>query len=190
MQVRVKPVGAAGLAAVAPALETLEWTRRVLALRAEAASDALVLVNDRADVARALAPEGADGLHVGQDDLPPAEARAFLGPELLLGLSTHDARQVARALAAPVDYLGFGPVRPSATKGHAHGLGAEAAWVAADAARPLPVFPIGGIDATVALELAPVGRAAVSSAILAAPDPAAAARALRAALDEERERGA
>lgn len=187
VQVRVKPPGAAGNAASGPpasALETRAWTERVLALRAELASAALVLVNDRVDVARLLAAHGADGVHLGQDDFPPAEARAWLGPGALIGLSTHDAQQLARAAREPVDYLGFGPIWPSATKGYERGLGPRAARVAARSAEPRPLFPIGGIDASNAAELAPVGRAAVCAAILAAPDPGSAARALRLALEK------
>ena len=160
----------------APARETLRWTRSVLALCRSSADPPLVLVNDRVDVALALAGEGVDGVHLGTDDLAPVHARAVLGPELLIGLSTHGPRQVVRASDdEAVDYLGFGPIHPTRTKGYDEGLGSEAAWIAADSTA-LPLFPIGGIDRTNAEELAPVGRAAVSSAILAASDPAAAAR--------------
>ena len=77
-----------------------------------------------------------------------------------------------------MNYLGFGPMFPTATKGYERGLGPETAWVA-DTASALPVFPIGGIDATNAAELARVGRAAVSAAILDAEDPGRAAREIR-----------
>jgi thiamine-phosphate pyrophosphorylase len=162
----------------APARASFDVALRVLALVAEAGSPALVLVNDRVDVAAALAAEGVAGVHLGDRDAPPALARELLGPDALVGLSTHSAADVASASAQPVDYLGFGPVFTSATKGYAHGLGAEAAWVAARGTE-LPLFPIGGIDVTNAGELAGIGRAAVCSAILGAEDPAAAARALR-----------
>ncbi len=155
-----------------------DWSRRVLALCAEARSDVLVLVNDRPDVAATLASEGLAGVHLGQDDTPPGLARDLLGPDALIGLSTHTAADVTRAEELSVDYLGFGPVHATVTKGYARGLGAEAAWIAARAST-LPVFPIGGIDATNASELAEVGRAAVSRAILCAEDPGAAARELR-----------
>ena len=159
-----------------------DWTCRVLALLAGRPSlRPLVLVNDRVDVALALAAEGVDGVHLGRDDMAPTEARRVLGPHPLIGFSTHSAGQVAAAEDLPVDYLGFGPVHPTATKGYRSGLGSEAAWIASTAT-PRPVFPIGGIDATNAAELAPVGRAAVSSAILAAPDPEEAAGLIRQAL--------
>jgi thiamine-phosphate pyrophosphorylase len=158
-----------------PARALLEWTERVLAALPK--ERPLVIVNDRPDVARALRALGCDGVHVGQDDAAPRAVRAFLGSELLIGLSTHDARQVAAAQDEPVDYLGFGPVFPSATKGYAQGRGPEYAWAAAEASA-LPVFAIGGIDTTNAQELDNVGRAAVGAAIFAASDPAAAAREL------------
>jgi thiamine-phosphate pyrophosphorylase len=158
-----------------PARALLEWTERVLAALPK--ERPLVIVNDRPDVARALRALGCDGVHVGQDDAAPRAVRAFLGSELLIGLSTHDARQVAAAQDEPVDYLGFGPVFPSATKGYAQGRGPEYAWAAAEASA-LPVFAIGGIDVTNAQELDNVGRAAVGAAIFAASDPAAAAREL------------
>ena len=175
------PDGTGATGAIAPARECHAWCLRVLELVAARGSAALVLVDDRVDVALALAGRGVAGVHVGADDCPLDAARRLLGPEALLGLSTHDARQVAAAQSAPADYLGFGPVFPTATKGYARGLGPEAAWVAA-AASLVPVFPIGGIDVPRAAELAPVGRAAVGAAILAAPDPGAAARAIRLAL--------
>lgn len=182
IQVRIKPLGK-DASAVASARETHDWTLRVLALVRRAASPALVLVDDRVDVARALAAQGVDGVHVGQDDLAPRDVRRLLGDELLIGLSTHDGRDLARAVDEPVDYLGFGPVWSTATKGYRLGKGPETAWVAASSAAPRPLFPIGGIDATNACDLAPVGRAAVSAAILGAADPAAAAQAIRTALE-------
>ncbi|HEX6881990.1 MAG TPA: thiamine phosphate synthase [Planctomycetota bacterium] len=176
VQVRIKETGQA----LAPARATLEWTERVLALRAEVAPRVLVLVNDRPDVARTLG-ERVDGVHLGADDAPPELARELLGAEALVGLSTHTAAEVVAAEDRPVDYLGFGPVHATATKGYAGGLGAEAAWIAARASSR-PLFPIGGIDATNAGELTEVGRAAVSRALLAAEDPARAAEELLALL--------
>ncbi len=165
------------------ASEQRDWTLQILELlRERDASRKLVLVNDRVDVARSLQAEGCDGAHIGQDDSPPELAREVLGPDALLGLSTHDMKQVAHADTELVDYLGFGPIHPTQTKGYADGVGAERCWVAASTAG-IPVFPIGGIDAHNASELTNVGRVAVSSAILAAADPARAADALRAALE-------
>jgi thiamine-phosphate pyrophosphorylase len=176
VQVRVKRPGEPD--AGASARDTFAWTERVLALRADRAElDVLVLVNDRVDVARVLADRGVDGVHLGQEDCPPRIAREVLGTDLLIGLSTHSNAEVQAAQDQAVDYLGFGPVHATATKGFAQGLGAQAAWIAS-AGSSLPVFAIGGIDATNAAELAGVGRAAVSSAILGSEDPASSARAL------------
>jgi len=167
---------------VSPARDLVTWTEAVLE-RVLALGDGapLVLVNDRVDVARALRGRGVAGVHLGADDCPPVQARATLGAEAVIGLSTHDMRQVARAREEPVNYLGFGPLFPTATKGYEYGLGPDAAWIA-DTASELPVFPIGGIDATNAAELARVGRAAVSTAILYAEDPGRAASELRSLL--------
>lgn len=183
VQIRPKPLGAAALAsAPCEARTTFDLCRRVLALDSVRRLGVLVTVNDRVDVARALWDEGCAGVHVGQDDCPIDVARAFLGEEPLLGLSTHSLEQVGEAAELPIDCAGFGPVRATPTKGYAQGLGPEAAWIAASAlGRPL--FPIGGIDRECAQELSRVGRAAVGSAILSAPDPERAARELFALLE-------
>lgn len=182
VQVRPKPVqGAPGV--VTQARAVLELARGVLArTRALPEPRPLVLVNDRVDVARALTDEGIAGVHLGQEDTPVELARAVLGPAPLIGLSTHSASQVAGAAALAVDYLGFGPVYASSTKGYEHGLGPEHAWVAANASAR-PVFAIGGIDRSNAADLVEVGRIAVGSAILCAADPRRAARELRALLE-------
>lgn len=176
VQVRVKNAPDA----VTEARATYDAALRVLEMAADA--DCLVMVNDRVDVARALLPAGLAGVHLGEDDCPAVVARGHLGPDALIGLSTHDARGVANAFDEPVDCLGFGPCFPTTTKGYERGLGPEAAWAASQAAN-VPLFPIGGIDTTNAFELAQVGRAAVASSILAARDPADAARAIRSALE-------
>ncbi|HVS09341.1 MAG TPA: thiamine phosphate synthase [Planctomycetota bacterium] len=180
IQIRPKAPGSGGPTS---ARETYDWTLRVLDLvRARGRGTIPVLANDRVDVARSLLDRGCAGVHLGQDDCPPAVARAVLGPAPLVGLSTHHLRQVVLAGDEPVDYLGFGPIHPTATKGYGRGLGAEMAWIAAEASE-LPLFPIGGIGPENAAELERVGRAAVSSAILTVADPAAAARTLRALLE-------
>jgi thiamine-phosphate pyrophosphorylase len=179
LQVRIKLAGSDR--GPSPAAELYEWTARALDAAAAAGRRVPVIVNDRPDVALALAGRGCAGVHLGQDDFPPTEARDLLGPEALIGLSTHSAREVAAAHELPVSYLGFGPVFASRTKGARAPVGPEAAWIASRAS-VLPVFPIGGIDETNAAELAHVGRAAVSAAILSAADPASAARAIAAAL--------
>lgn len=188
VQVRPKPLGLAGGAGdVTEARAARDWTRAVLAALARAGhADLPVVVNDRVDVAAALAEEGAAGVHLGADDMPAQEARALLGPGALIGLSTHTLEDVLAAADEPVDLLGFGPVFATATKGYGLAtsprsapevLGPEQAWIAAEAAAT-PLFPIGGVDLTNAGELAEVGRAAVGSAVLGADDPARAARSL------------
>lgn len=167
------------------ARDVFELSVRALDVLARRGAEApLVLVNDRVDVARALADRGIAGVHLGQDDSAPRVARALLGPQALIGLSTHSFRQVLEAQDEPVDYLGFGPVWASATKGYERGLGPGAVWIAQQASE-LALFAIGGVSVERADELAnefAPARAAVCSAILAAPDPGAAARRLRAAL--------
>ncbi|HTF91151.1 MAG TPA: thiamine phosphate synthase [Planctomycetota bacterium] len=192
IQVRPKPresgldplaAGAAPLL-VSEARNSWEWCRRVLELVRGQDRVVPVIVNDRVDVAAALAAEGLAGVHLGQGDFPAALARGQLGEGAMIGLSTHSASQVVRAQSEPVDYLGFGPFRATATKGYARGLGGEACWIAQEAS-DRPVFPIGGIDLTNVDELERIPRAAIGSAILSAPDPARAARAIRAALANE-----
>jgi len=107
-----------------------------------AAGDAVVLVNDRVDLA---AIAGADGAHLGQDDVPCAAARRLLGPDALVGLSTHTEEQLAAAQDEPVDYAAVGPLFPSDTKsGHAPVVGPArlSAWRRRSR---LPVVAIGGI---------------------------------------------
>jgi thiamine-phosphate pyrophosphorylase len=143
-----------------------------------------VLVNDRTDVALAA---GAAGVHLGQSDLPPLAARALAGPEFLIGWSITDVLQLqalAQLPAGTVDYLGVGPVYPTATKLDAAPAMGVAGVRAVCSATRLPVVGIGGIDATNAAPVMAAGAAgvAVVSAICAAPDPAAAAAELRAAV--------
>ena len=135
-----------------------------------------LIVNDRVDIALAV---GADGVHVGQTDMPVAAVRAIVGPAMTIGLSITDAEQIARADAAAADYLGIGPLHPQKTK--------------LDAAAPLglggfaklrrmtskPVLAIGGVKASDEPMLVEEGATgvAVVSAIMSAEDPEAAARA-------------
>jgi len=123
------------------------------------------------------------GAHIGQEDMPPRQARSLLGDEHWLGISTHDLVQVRAAETARADYLGFGPIYPSSTKGYQRGLGSEA-LAAALATTALPTFAIGGIDADHLPSLKDRGceRIAVSRCILSAKDPGLAARQLRAQL--------
>jgi thiamine-phosphate pyrophosphorylase len=137
-------------------------------------------VDDRLDVAIAC---GADGVHFGQDDLPIAVARAQ-APSLLVGISTHDAAQLARAQDEGADLVGYGPVFPTASKDRPDALVGLAGIAAAVRASRVPVVAIGGIDLSrvPALREAGVRLAAVISAVCGAEDPEIAARGLHAAL--------
>ena len=144
---------------------------------------ALFLVNDRIDLALAV---DADGVHLGQDDLPPALARRLLGPDRLIGRSTHRIEQLHQAVADGCDYVGVGPVNATPTKPDRTPVGLDYVRQAAAEAR-IPWFAIGGIEAS---NLAPVlkagaSRVAVVRAITDAADPAAAAAALLAGLAAE-----
>ncbi|MEO8814767.1 MAG: thiamine phosphate synthase, partial [Mycobacterium sp.] len=142
---------------------------------------ALLAVNDRADIARAA---GADVLHLGQDDLPLQAARDFLGPETLIGRSTHDRDQVAKAVSEPVDYFCVGPCWPTPTKPGRPAPGLALLSTAAGLAGGKPWFAIGGIDAERLPQVLAAGarRVVVVRAITAADDPRAAAATLRSAL--------
>lgn len=179
IQIRPKALGSSR--APAPANDCLFWARKALELAGTGDHAPLILVDDRVDVARLLWDEGVAGVHLGQDDAPARAAREELGPHPLIGLSTHDLEQVVLAGEEPIDYVGFGPIHTTATKGYERGIGPERAWVAS-AAAPGPLFPIGGIDDRNAESLAEVGRAAIGSALLNAEDRSATARALRALL--------
>ena len=156
--------------------DLLEWSRRVRERLGR--SDILLFVNDRFDVAKLA---GADGVHLGQEDLPCAAVRAIVGEQLLIGVSTHDLAQAKAAAEGGADLLGFGPIFPTRTKGLEKGVGPGALSPVLGALR-IPVFPIGGIDPYNAAALSFAGRAAVSSAILGAKDPEEAARSIRSAL--------
>ena len=149
---------------------------------------ALFLVNDRPDLAVACE---ADGVHVGQDDMPVDEARAIVGPVRIVGTSTHSPEQVDAAEAADVDYYAVGPVFETPTKEGRPATGWDLIGYAAGRATK-PWFAIGGMDATTARAAAAAGaeRVVVVRAIRDAADPEAAARAVRAALDAEERVGA
>jgi thiamine-phosphate pyrophosphorylase len=134
-----------------------------------AAAGALLVVNDEADVALAA---GADGVHVGENDLPPAAARRVVGPERLVGASVHGAAEAARAAAAGVDYVGVGTIFASATKPGLRPAGLAVLSAALPELGAIPAFAIGGITrASLAAVLETgVHGAAVASAIADADD--------------------
>lgn len=154
-----------------------------LAVLADAARrhGALLAVNDRADISRAAV---ADVLHLGQDDLPLDIARDVIGPEPVIGRSTHDAGQVAAAIAEPVDYFCVGPCWPTPTKPGRSAPGLDLVRQTAALAPAKPWFAIGGIDAQRLPEVLAAGarRVVVVRAITGAEDPQAAAADLKSAL--------
>lgn len=177
------PGGVTAVQVRAPSATTRELCALTLAVHdVLAGTDIPLLVNDRLDVALAT---GAEGVHLGQDDLAPEHARRLGGPDLLVGLSVSTLDQVAHAAALPtgwLDYLGVGPVQATTTKPEAAaplGLSGTARLVAAS---PLPCVAIGGIGVQNAAAVRATGAAglAVVSAVCAAADPAAAAAALLA----------
>ncbi len=145
---------------------------------------ALFLVNDRIDLALAV---DADGVHLGQDDLPPAIARSLLGPDRLIGRSTNRLEQLHQAVADGCDYVGVGPVNATPTKPGRDPVGLDYVRQAA-AASPIPFFAIGGIDATTldGALAAGASRVAVVRAITQAADAGAASAALLARLAQVR----
>ncbi len=142
---------------------------------------ALLIVNDRPWVA---SEAGADGVHVGQDDMPVADVREQVGPDMLIGLSTHAPREIDSVDAALVDYIGVGPIHETPTKPGRPAVGLELIRYAA-AHAPVPFFAIGGLDAGNVGEAIQAGasRVCVLRAISDAEDPERAARALRRPLD-------
>ena len=144
---------------------------------------ALFWLNDRPDLVAAC---GADGVHVGQDDMDASAARAAVGPDRLVGLSTHSPEQLDRALAGgAADQLSVGPVWETPTKEGRRAAGLEYVRYAASVAGDRPWFAIGGIDLDNVREVIAAGasRVVVVRAIRDAADPRAAAAALREALE-------
>jgi thiamine-phosphate pyrophosphorylase len=145
------------------------------------AAGGMFIINDRCDVALAV---GADGVHLGQEDLPVAEARALLGPQGIIGISTHTLAQALEAEAQGADYLGFGPIFPTSTKSHPEPVVGIERLREVRARVRLPIVAIGGINAGNIRMVADAGSAApaVLSAVIAAPDPTRAIAELMTAL--------
>ena len=137
------------------------------------ASGAMVIVNDRADIARLA---GAGGVHLGQDDLAPADVRSIVGDHAIVGLSTHTTAHMERAVQQPVTYVAIGPVFGSTSKATGYGaIGLDAVRSAAACARTagLPLVAIGGITLERAAAVIEAGAASVAviSDLLATADP-------------------
>jgi len=162
--------------------ELLELAREYRRLCTE--TGALFIVNDRPDLARLCE---ADGVHLGQDDLPAAEARKILLPHQLVGISTHHVEQARTAVADRADYIGVGPVYPTETKGYKEGVGTQYVSQVAQSVH-IPFVALGGITVGRAGDVARAGAPAVAvcSAVIAAEDVAEAARAMRSAVEAGR----
>lgn len=147
---------------------------------------ALFILNDDPELARRC---DADGVHVGQDDVSAEQARELLGPDAIIGLSTHSEEQIAASAERPVDYISVGPIWETPTKEGRPAVGLE---LIAHAARhaPHPFFAIGGIDPSNAAQVIEAGaeRLCAVRAIRDSADAAAAATALRQAF-AAREKG-
>lgn len=164
----------------------LEATAAIMALARS--YGATLIVNDRADIARLA---GADGVHVGQDDLAPAAVRAIVGPDAIVGLSTHTIDQIDRAVGEPVGYVAIGPVFGTATKVTGYdrvGLEMVRAAAARASARGLPLVAIGGITRETAASVLSAGATSVAviGDLLADGDPERRTREFLAALHMDR----
>jgi thiamine-phosphate pyrophosphorylase len=157
------------------ARQVRRWTRQ---------AGVLFIVNDRPDIAR-LAE--ADGVHLGQDDLPVKDARRLVGPDLIIGVSTHNLEQVRQAILDGASYIGIGPTFPSGTKQFTEFPGLEFVRQAT-AETSLPVFALGGVKRETIARAVAAGarRVAVSQAICQADDPRQVAADLRRALEAHR----
>jgi thiamine-phosphate pyrophosphorylase len=149
------------------------------------AAGGIFIVNDRPDLARMA---GASGVHVGQDDLSPADARAIVGRDAIVGISTHTDEQIGQVLQLPVDYVAIGPVFATRTKGATADLPVGLAGVTRAAARArdgaVPLVAIGGIGLSTARDVLSAGATSVAViSDLLDGDPAARVRAWQEAVD-------
>jgi thiamine-phosphate pyrophosphorylase len=144
-----------------------------------------LIINDRVDVALAC---GAEGVHIGQEDMPCAIARKLMGPKAIIGLSVEDWGDVEESQKLDVDYIGVSPVFPTPTKTDTKGAWGLSGLAKIKAFSRHPLVAIGGINESNAREVIAAGAdcIAVVSAICAAPDPAAATRNLKGIIDSVR----
>jgi thiamine-phosphate pyrophosphorylase len=165
--------------------KSLDGAGFVAAAREFQGHDALFILNDRPDLVEAC---GADGVHVGQDDDSPAAARAAVGPDRIVGRSTHAPDQAAAADDDPdVDYLAVGPVHATPTKPGRPAAGLDAVRHAASSGETRPWFAIGGITEGNLSEVLDAGasRIVVVRAVTTAPDPVGSVRTLVDRLSSE-----
>ena len=171
LQLRAKELPSGALLELADALVTLAGDY-----------EGMVIVNDRVDVARL---SGADGVHVGQEDLPPATAREQLGPSAVVGFSTHTVTQIEAALREPISYVAVGPVFGTSTKETGYtAVGLELVSVAARICGPIPVVAIGGVTLDNARSAIDAGASAVAViSDLLAGDPVERVKAFLRAIE-------
>jgi len=153
-------------------IELLDRARRIRELCQR--HEALLIVNDRPDVALAA---GAHGVHLGQDDLSVSEARRILGAKCIIGVSTHTVEQAEAALTDMPDYVAVGPMFASRTKPQDHIAGPET-LAGVRRLTSLPLVAIGGITLENAVQCAPADALAVCSTVIGADDVASATREL------------
>lgn len=160
--------------------EFLALAERLRSITAD--EGAILIVNDRVEIAALV---GADGVHLGQGDILPSAARRLLGPEAVIGLSTHSPEEAAAAAEQGADYIGVGPIHATRTKEHRRAVGLDAI-AAARAATDLPGFAIGSVnrDTVDAVLAAGAERIAVCTGIIAQEDVEGAARDFRERLDQ------
>lgn len=171
-QVRALIAGGAGLIQLREKQrEAGEWLDEAReAIRIAKLAGVYVLINDRVDIAVAA---GADGVHLGQEDMPPEAARRLLGDRAIIGYSTHTIDQAIDALKLPIDYVAFGPIFPTATKVDPDPVvGLEKLRAVRSQLNGLPLVAIGGINArnVGSVIAAGAGSAAIIGAILTPPD--------------------
>lgn len=166
-----------------PARDQYELGRRLREVTRSAGI--ALIVNDRVDLALAIE---AEGVHLGQDDLPPAVARQLLGPEAIVGVSAGNPAELALVEREGADYVGTGPFAPTGSKADAGAAIGAAGLAAVRAVTTLPIVAIGAISSANAAEAIGAGAegVAVISAVVGAEDPERAARELRQIVDRAR----
>ena len=142
------------------------YEEAVKAVSAAREAGVVLLINDRVDIAKMT---GADGVHLGQDDLPPAAARELLGPDAIIGFSTHSLAEAIAAASEPVDYIAFGPIFPTDTKSDTEPVvGLERLAQIRNALPKMQIVAIGGINAdniAAVIEAGADSAAVISSAV-------------------------
>ena len=171
-QVRLLSLGGASLIQLRekqqPAIQFYEQAKAAVSEARKAAVQ--IIINDRVDIALAC---GAHGVHLGQDDMPPDSARRLLGPEAIIGHSTHSVEQAQKALALPIDYIAIGPIFETATKSDTSPtLGLEGLREVRKALGDFPLVAIGGISLSNAAAVIAAGADSVAliSDLLSADD--------------------